>query len=350
VDALRRLTTRLRRDAFLPIWVATAVLFLVSPILAPGSMTQSALLGMLPFAAILAIASIGQTLVVQQRGLDLSIPGMISLSVLLVTKIPDGQDGGLPVAIAAVLVASVLAGLLSGLAVTRFGITPLIATLGVNALLIGTVVQISGGAATDSASPALDAFAIGRTLGIPNTVVVAVVLLAVVSIVVRATVAGRRFVVVGASPPAARAAGIDVARYQVGTYVVSSLFAGIAGIILAGYLHTPGHLAGDRYLLPTIAAVVLGGTSLAGGNGSVIATAVGALFLVQLQQVVLGMGAPPSIQLIIQGLIIAMGMAARTVDWRRVRRVLTGGPSAPLPSAPVPPASASSDPPEGGGR
>jgi ribose transport system permease protein len=168
---------------------------------------------------------------------------------------------------------------------------------------------------------------------------------------VRSTVIGRRFVAVGASPPAARAAGIDVARYQVGTYVVSSVFAGVAGIILAGYLHTPGHLAGERYLLPTIAAVVLGGTSLAGGNGSVIATAVGALFLVQLQQVVLGMGAPPSIQLIIQGLIIAMGMAARTVDWHRVRRLLSGGPPSALPSAPVPAASASApDPQEGGGR
>ena len=349
MDVLRSITGRLRRDPFLPIWVATAVLFLVSPILAPGSMTQSALLGMLPFAAILAIASIGQTLVVQQRGLDLSIPGMISLSVLLITKIPDGQDSGLPVAVAAVLVASVVAGLLSGIAVTRFGITPLIATLGVNALLVGAVVQVSGGAATDSAAPALDAFAIGRTLGIPNTVIVAVVLLVAVSVVLRSTVIGRRFVAVGASPPAARVAGIGVARYQVGTYVVSAVFAGVAGIILAGYLHTPGHLAGDRYLLPTIAAVVLGGTSLAGGNGSVIATAVGALFLVQLQQVVLGMGAPSSIQLIIQGLIIAMGMAARTVDWHRVRRLLTGGPPTPLPSPPVSAAS-SPESPEGGGR
>jgi ribose transport system permease protein len=313
-------------------------------------MTQSALLGMLPFAAILAIASIGQTLVIQQRGLDLSIPGMISLSVLLVTKIPDGQDGGLPMAVLAVLVAGVLAGLISGIAVTRFGITPLIATLGVNALLIGAVVQVSGGAATDSATPGLDAFAIGRTLGVPNTVLVAIVLLVAVAFVVRATIVGRRFVAVGANPPAARVAGIDVARYQVATYIASCVFAGVAGIVLAGYLHTPGHLAGDRYLLPTIAAVVLGGTSLTGGNGSVIATGVGALFLVQLQQVVLGMGAPSSIQLIIQGLIIAMGMAARTVDWQRIRRVLGGGAPPARTSAPVTAAPASPDAAEGGGR
>jgi ribose transport system permease protein len=115
-----------------------------------------------------------------------------------------------------------------------------------------------------------------------------------------------------------------VRRYQLGTYLVASLFAGLAGILLAGYLKTPGLLAGDDYLLPTIAAVVLGGTSLAGGNGSVIATAVGALFLVQLQQVVLGMGAPSSAQLIIQGLIICIGMAVRTVDRATLRSLRPG--------------------------
>jgi len=84
-----------------------------------------------------------------------------------------------------------------------------------------------------------------------------------------------------------------------------------AGILITGYLSTPGIGAGDNYLLPTIAAVVLGGTSLAGGSGSVLATMMGALFLTQLEQVVLGMGAPDSVQLVIQGAIIALGMALR---------------------------------------
>ena len=80
--------------------------------------------------------------------------------------------------------------------------------------------------------------------------------------------------------------------YQVATYIVASLSYGAAGVLIAGFLGTPGIGAGNYYLLPTIAAVVLGGTSLAGGQGSVVATAVGALFLTQLEQVVLGMGAP----------------------------------------------------------
>ena len=315
---MRARLRRLRHDPFLPIWPATLVLLLVSPLLAPGSVGGGAIVGMLPFAAILAIAAIGQTLVVQQRGLDLSIPGVISLTTILVTKIPKGDDAQLPLAIAAVIGACLVAGIISGLAVTRFGITPLIATLGVNALLIGAVLQLTTGQSSDTAAPALDAFAFGRTLGIPNTVFVALAAVLSVAFVVRSTTVGRRFVAVGASPVAAYAAGIAVRRYQLATYVAAALFAGLAGILLAGYLKIPGLLSGDTYLLPTIAAVVLGGTSLAGGNGSVIATAIGAFFLVQLQQVVLGMGASPSIQLIIQGLIIAVGMAVRTVRPREL--------------------------------
>lgn len=307
------------RGPFFPIWPATAVLFLVSPLLARGSLEPAALLGMLPFAAILAVASIGQTLVVQQRGLDLSIPGMISIATVIITSLPAGDDALVLPAFLVVLLTCGLAGLVSGVAVTRFGITPLIATLGINALLIGAVLQVTGGTARAIAAPLLDGLVFGKTAGVPNTVILTVLLLAAVSLVTRRTVAGRRFVATGASPAAARAAGIRVHRYQAGAYVASGVFAGIAGVMLAGYVGTPGLLAGESYLLPTIAAVVLGGTSLAGGTGSVVATAVGALFLVQLQQVVLGMGAPASFQLIIQGLIIALGMAARRLDRSRFR-------------------------------
>jgi ribose transport system permease protein len=308
-----------------PIWPATIVLFAVSPLLAPGSLDPSALLSMLPFAAILAVAGIGQTLVVQQRGLDLSLPGMISLTTLIVTLVPGGDDGRLPEALALALIACLGAGLISGLAVTRFGITPLVATLGVNALAVGAILQVTNGTSTAVAPPGLDAFAIGKTVGIPNTLIVAIIAIAIVSAVIRWTAPGRRFVAVGSSPTAAYVAGLRVRRYVVATYACAAIAAGLAGVLLAGFLQTPGLLPGDSYLLPTIAAVVLGGTSLAGGTGSVLATAGGALFLIQLQQVVPGTGASPAAELVIQGLIIAVGMALRTVDWRRIAARAEGG-------------------------
>jgi ribose transport system permease protein len=310
-----RLDAALRGRARIPrysaIWLATTLLFAISPLLASGSVSRGALLSMLPFASILAIAGIGQTLVIQQRGLDLSVPGMITLSTILVTKLPNGDGGKLPIAIAVVAGACVASGALSGFAITMFGVTPLVATLGVNALLTGVVLDITNGASTSSATDGLSRFALAKTVGIPNTTLIAAGSILAVALLFRTSVFGRRFVAVGTSGAAGRAAGVRVKAVEFSTYVLASLTYGAAGILAAGYLGTPGIGAGNDYLLPTIAAVVLGGTSLAGGRGSVLATALGALFLTQLEQVVLGMGAPPSVQLVIQGSIIALGMALR---------------------------------------
>jgi ribose transport system permease protein len=320
---------RLRDSPYLAIWPATVILFAVGDLIAPGSLRGSALQSTLPFAAVLAIVGIGQTLVIQQRGLDLSVPGIVSLSAIIVTKYPAGSDGRLAAAIGLVLATCAVAGLVSGLAVTRLNITPLVATLGVNALLLGTILRITSGSSTATASPALSNFAFGRVLGIPITVVIAAAVVAAVAVVVRSATVGRRFVAVGTSARAAHAAGMPVLRYQLITYVVAAICYGGAGILLAGYLKTPGLSAGNNYLLPSVAAAVLGGTSLAGGTGSVVATAAGALFLTQLQQVVFGAGAPSSVQLLIQAGVIAVGMAIRTVPWRRLRQRLIRPPVPP---------------------
>jgi ribose transport system permease protein len=312
------LAWRLRRGgAFGAIWVATAVLFAVSPLLASGSISKTALLSMLPFASILAIAAVGQTLVIQQGGLDLSVPGTIALAGALTTKLAGGGTAlGLTLLVIAAI--AVATGLVIGFAVTRLGITPLVATLGVNALLIGTVVQVTGGSITNTAPHNLTTFAQHKTLGIPHTALVALVLIAVVAVLMRKTVWGRRFEAVGANPRAAATAGIAVSAYQVGAYVGAALCYAAAGVLLAGFISSPTLFSGDTYLLPTIAAVVLGGTALTGGRGSVVATAVGALFLTQLEQVVLAMGADNSVQLLIQGAIVACGMGLRNVPWRRL--------------------------------
>ena len=325
-----RLLTRLRPPRYSAIWIATAAMFAVSPLFASNSLTKSALLSMLPFASMLAIAAIGQTLVIQQRGLDLSVSGMILLSSVIVTMHTNGANGGLPIAILLVLLACVASGLISGIAVTRFGIPPLVATLGVNALMVGIVYQLTSGSVTGSSPPNLASFAVHKTLGIPNTAWVAVIAVVVIATMIRVTVQGRRFVAVGASAAAARAAGIRVSGYVIATYILAAITYGIAGILITGYTVTPGIGAGSTYLLPTIAAVVLGGTSLAGGMGSVVATAGGALFYQQLAQVVTANGAALSVQFIIQGSIIAIGMLLRNVPWRRHWRRLTPGPPAPL--------------------
>lgn len=337
---------RIVRSPFFPIWPATALLFALSPLIDPGSLRASALTSTLPFAALLAIAGMGQTLVIQQRGLDLSVPGMISLATIIITKAPGGLDARLPAGLALVAVACVLSGAASGLAVTRLRITPLVATLGVNALLLGTILEITNGTSTTAPPPALVSFAFGKTAGIPNTAIIAALLALVVALFFRTTVIGRRFVAVGTNAPAAYVAGVPTNAYVFGTYVLASLFYGITAILLAGYVGTPGLSAGDNYLLPSITAVVLGGASLAGGSGSVIGTAIGALFLVQLQQDVFGAGAPSSVQYLIQAGVIALAMALRTARVGRLTAALLRRAPRPVttPPGPTAPGGASGTP------
>ena len=301
---------------YLAIWPATAVLFAISPLIAGGSLRISSLQSTLPFAGVLAIVAVGQTLVIRQRGLDLAVPGMISLAAILVTRVPGGDPGRLPLGVLAALGACLAAGLLTGAAVTLLGITPLVASRGVNALLLGTILELTGGSATTTATANLASFASHRILGFSAIVWLALLIVVAVGWFGRATVVGRRFTMIGTSPAAARAAGYPVRRYELLTYASAGILYGLAGVLLAGYLRTPGLGAGNTYLLPSIAAVVLGGTSLAGGSGSVAGTLGGALFLTQLQQDVFGAGAPQSVQLVIQAAVIGVGMGVRTIPWR----------------------------------
>jgi ribose transport system permease protein len=297
--------------------VATAALFLVSWIFERQSVSHSSLLGMLPFAAVLAITAIGQTLVIQQGGIDLSVPGMISITVVIMTRYPNGDSGKVFVAILLALAVTLAAGVVSGIAVSRIGVTPIVATLGMNALLYGGVLQISGGTPRTTTSRLRD-FASGKVAGIPNTVIIAVILTAIVAFVIKRTVLGRRFEAVGAGVIGARAAGVETRGYQLSAYAGAAAHYCLAGVLLAGVVSTPSAFQGDQYLLPSVAAVVLGGTSLLGGRGSVVASAIAALFISQLDQFVLTTGAKDAVQNLVEAGALAAGLAIYSVPWRRV--------------------------------
>jgi ribose transport system permease protein len=306
-----------RLPSFTVIACATALLFLVSWLVEPQSLSHSSIQGMLPFAAILAIAAIGQTLVIQQGGIDLSVPGVISLTVVIVTHGPDGDNGALLSAVLLAFGAALVSGLITGFIVSRIGITAIVATLGMNAVLFGVNLEISDGTASRTTSD-LQSFATGTAAGIDTPVLIAILITAIVAFIVKKKVIGRRFEAVGANPAAARAAGVQPSRYQIGAYVGANLLYCCAGILLAGVISTPSATQGETYLLPSVAAVVLGGTSLLGGIGSPVATAIGALFLSQLDQFVLTTGVSSAVQYLVQAAALAIGIAIYSVNWRRV--------------------------------
>jgi ribose transport system permease protein len=323
-DDVALATRRLLSGNSWAIWLATGLLFAVSPLVAPGSLGTAPILSMLPFAAVLAIAAAGQTLVVQQRGLDLSVPGVIALAAALVTGLPQNHGWSLWSAVLVAVLACGIAGVVNGLIITVLGVMPLVATLGMNALLLGTVFSFTSG--TPAGAPdALNQFALHRTLGIPNTLLVALAIVLAAAVVTQRSIIGRRLTAVGVSDRAAKALGVRVGVYQVTAYGFAGLCYGAAGVLLAGYTKTPALFLGDSYLLPTVAAVVLGGTALTGGIASVVCTGVAALFLTQLGQLLRALGWTDAVQLVAQSIVLLIVIVAREVlpmaygAWKRRR-------------------------------
>ncbi|GAA1955326.1 ABC transporter permease [Nocardioides panacihumi] len=304
------------------ILLATLVLFALSPVLAPGSLGSAPLLSMLPFASVLALVAAGQTLVVQQRGLDLSVPGMIALAAAVVTVMPQNHGWPLWLAVICAVAAPGVVGLVNGLIVAVGGVMPLVVTLGMNAVLLGTVFKLANG--TPAGAPtALNRFALDRSLGIPNTLIIAVVVVGVAGLVTRRSIAGHRLTYTGLSAPAAAVNGVRVTLYQVLAYGFAGLAYGGGGVLLAGYTKTPPLFLGDSYLLPSVAAVVLGGTALTGGLASLVSSGIAALFLTQLGQLLRSLGWQDSQQLIAQAVVLVAVVLLREavpVLAHRVRR------------------------------
>jgi ribose transport system permease protein len=228
----------------------------------------------------------------------------------------QGADTGrILLGAALALGAALCAGIANGVAVTQLRITPLIATLGVGALATGGAFTVIGEGAPKTIADAVGRIVIQRPLlGTFSYVTLVWVLLALaVAAVLRFAVVGRTFVAVGANPRTARALGIHVDRYRLAGYTTAALMYGVLGLALTGLAGQPGVTLGDSYLLPSIAAVVVGGTVLGGGSGSVIATVVGAVFMTQLDSLTLSLKAPTSVQLIVQAAVIATAMALYTL-------------------------------------
>jgi ribose transport system permease protein len=309
--------------SLLTVVLAVLLLFIAGAVFARTSVSKGAILGMLPFASVLAIVALGQNLVIQQGGIDLSIPGAFSLYVVIVTHEPAGDNSKLLGAIAMAFGVAVVAGLVNGLLVGRLRLNAIVATLGTNSLLYAMVFQISGGTPRIT-TERMARIGGGLSFGIPNAVYFAVAVTAITTIAVKLTVGGRRFEAVGANPKAASTAGLGIYRHRVGAYIWAQILYCVGGVLLAGIVTQPTAYQGDFYLIPSVAAVVLGGTSLLGGRGNLVATVLAALFLSQLEQFVLALGVSFAARTLVQAGALAVGVALYTIDWKAIRSRLSG--------------------------
>ncbi|MBR8653026.1 ABC transporter permease, partial [Achromobacter sp. Marseille-Q0513] len=255
-------------------------------------------------SSFLAILALGQGAVILTGGLDLSLPWTIGLSGILFAGMTQGMDAAMPGALAAVLLVGCLIGLVNGLAVAALGLSPIVATLAVNGILQGLALLYSGGTPAGFAPPLLRGFMTGQVMGV-TPVVPAMALFAVLAVLLLShTAFGRRVYAGGNSVRAARLAGVPVGRTLIGAYVLSGLCAALAGILLTGFSGQASLGMGDDYLLPSIAAVVVGGGLITGGRGHYLGMLAGVLLLTALQTLLAGSNLPYATRAILYGLVV----------------------------------------------
>ena len=303
------LTSFVVASRYLPVYIAIAVLILVAAIWAPETLGKVPLRGMAPFAAVLGIAALGQMLVVMTGGIDLSVPGTMSLAAVLMIGVGAGSDANIGTAIGTALAFAAIVGLVNGILIGGLKLNPLIVTLAVGLIVIGLVNRYGRTFPVQNPVPeGWSDWVTTRVVGVSAVFWIGLGLTVIVSVVLRFTAVGRRFRVVGANPVASGVVGLRVSLNQIMVYVVAAVLYAMAGLALAGRIGRPGVYVGSEYLLAPIAAVVIGGASLTGGLASPISTFAAALFLTGLNQMMLIMGLPTALQSVVFGLVIIGGM------------------------------------------
>lgn len=303
------LTSFVVASRYIPVYIAILLLVVVAKIWAPATLTTAALGAIAPYATFLALAALGQMLVIMTGGIDLSVPGTFTLAGMLVVGVGKTSDDRIWVALATALVAALIIGLVNGILIGAFKLNALIVTLAVGQIVLGiTYRYYSTIAIQSSVPPALAAWTTTKFLGVSRIFWIGVVVVIALVLGFRYTTPGRRFQVVGANPVASRISGLRVNVNQMSAYVVAAVLYACGGVLMASFLKTPGITFGAPYLLGPIAAVVIGGASLTGGLASPLSTWAAAIFLAGLNQMMRVMGLPTSLQFVVFGLVIIGGM------------------------------------------
>jgi ribose transport system permease protein len=290
-------------------FLVAILLHLAGTLLIPGYSAPFAIRAILVLAALLAVASIGQTLVVILGGIDLSIPFVIGFANVVAAQL-YGQGWNFVLVCAVVGVLAIIIGGLNGLISRALNIHPLIVTLGIGMIVQGLVLLWTKGFPSGSAPPAVSAFvSIGGSVGplpVPWLVPSVALLTALIVLVLARTPYGRRLYALGSNPGAAPLALIDPVKMWAATYAASAFFAAVAGVLLLGFTGSAYGDVGQPYLFQTIAAVVVGGAALVGGRGSYLGTIAGVLVLTEINTLLIGLGFQPAAVQAALGLIIVL--------------------------------------------
>jgi ribose transport system permease protein len=299
-------------------YVAVVVLAIVGQITSSEFLTFDHISVLLGVAAVLGIAAAGQTIVVLSAGIDLSVGAVISAAVVLTVQWT--QNASSPVLIVVAIIAlGAAVGVLNGVGVSLLGISPLVMTLGMAAIVGGFVLVVTNGESGGQAAAGIQDAMTGKLLGLPGTVWAWVVVAVLMIVLLRYSRLGRAVYAFGSNSRAARLAGLRPARTLVLVYAVAGAAAAAAGVVLAGYTGTGAYGIGNQYTLMSVAAVVVGGASILGGRGSYVGTIAGVVILAMLDDILTVADVAIAGRQIVQGLAILLIL----IVYGRERRMRT---------------------------
>jgi len=299
------------------VFVFFGVLFVVLGILSPNFLDLFNLSNLTRQISLYAIIAAGETMVMTSGGIDLSVGSVLALSGVLAAMLNAMGNNYMVISVG--IGAGILCGLGNGFLVSKLRINPFIVTLGMLNIARGVVLVITKGFPIPVYRGALLTLGQGSILGIPILFLFMGVVGMIMALILGRTRFGTHLKAIGSNEPAAWAMGINVPRVKLLTYTLSGLLAGLAGLLLAGRLSAGQANAGVGWELDAIAAVIIGGTSLMGGEGSVVGSLVGAALLGVIRNALVLFGVSMYWQTVVIGCILIGGIALGSI--REIRKV-----------------------------
>lgn len=286
----------------------SVVLILCSRFISPALGSWDQVLTVLILASFLVFLSFGQGLVILIGGLDLSIPALITLGGVLTTTWVGTGDAGVWYMLPAILVICALVGAVSGAGIIWLNVPPFIMTMATSIIVASVALGYTSGTPRGGSPSVLVWLMKEWFLGVPVVIYFTFAFILFGWLLQGFTAMGRRLYALGTNRDAARIAGVNVNRLELAPYAISAACAGFVGMMLVGYSNGATLRMGDSYMLPSIAAVVIGGSSILGGSGTFIGTVGGAILLTTLGTVISAIGLSAGWRTVIEGGIIVVAL------------------------------------------
>ncbi|MFP4302594.1 MAG: ABC transporter permease [Spirochaetaceae bacterium] len=287
--------------------IAFVVVCAVLAVLSPVFLTMNNVLNVIRQSSIIGIMAVGVTFVILSGGIDLSVGSVMAVSGMIAAGSLD-SGAGVGAAILIALAVGVAAGLINGLLVTVAGITPFVVTLGMMSIARGATLLYSQGYPISGFTDAFRFIGGGYILGIPFPVIMLLGIVVIAWAVLTQTRLGRYTYAIGGNEETVKLSGINSSFFKTMVYVISGATAGISALILTSRLNSAGPTAGLTYELTVIASVVIGGTSLSGGRGTVWGSLIGALLIAVINNGMNLLGISPYFQELARGVIIILAV------------------------------------------